>query len=330
MSYEEFINNILETRGRFACGDEYHERHHIVPKCMGGTNDDDNLIDLFAREHFEAHRLLALENPENDSLVYAWWMMCNVKDKNQDRVAISGEEYEEVKRNYSKMLSKQNVGSGNPMFGVHRYGKDNPMYGKHLSDEAKKRLSNSKRGKTSWNKGRQLPEITKEKLKIANIGKHHSEQSKKKMSEARKGEKNPRYGKHCSEETKRKISEANSGEKHFLYGKHHSEETKRKIGKGNKGKKISKEQIEKISKQVLCVETNRIYMSLKDAKEKTKINNSSIAKCCKGKYKTAGGYHWKYLYNQTTKDGAIIPGAITLGIITVEEALKQLENQKEI
>lgn len=39
-TYEEFINNILETRGRFACGDEYHERHHIVPKCMGGTNEE--------------------------------------------------------------------------------------------------------------------------------------------------------------------------------------------------------------------------------------------------------------------------------------------------
>ena len=64
MTYEEFINNILETRGRFACGDEYHERHHIVPKCMDGSNDEENLIDLFAREHFEAHRLLALENSD--------------------------------------------------------------------------------------------------------------------------------------------------------------------------------------------------------------------------------------------------------------------------
>ena len=85
ITYEEFIQNILDTRGRFACGDEYHERHHIIPKCMGGTNDKDNLIDLYAREHFEAHRLLALENPENEKLIYAWHMMAVVKDKNQDR-----------------------------------------------------------------------------------------------------------------------------------------------------------------------------------------------------------------------------------------------------
>ena len=302
MNYKEFIDNILATRGRFACGDEYKERHHIVPRCMGGTDDKDNLIDLYAREHFVAHRLLALENLENDGLVYAWWAMCHLKDKNQDRVEISAEEYEEVKKNYSKMLSRQNMGSNNPMFGVHRYGKDNPMYGKHLSDEAKRKISISNKGKPSWNKGRQLSESTKEKLRIANIGKHHSEESKKKMSESRSGEKNHRYGKHCSEETKRKISEANSGEKHFLYGKHHSEETKKKISEGNKGKKASKEQIEKMSKPVRCIETNEVYSSIKDAQNKTGIDNSGIAKCCKGTYKTAGGFHWEYVENNKGED----------------------------
>ena len=53
INYNDFIQNILNTRGRFACGDEYHERHHIVPKCCGGTNDKDNLIDLFAQEHLK-------------------------------------------------------------------------------------------------------------------------------------------------------------------------------------------------------------------------------------------------------------------------------------
>ena len=59
MTYLEFIDNILKTRGRFACGNEYHERHHIVPRCMNGADDEINLIDLYAREHYEAHRLLA-------------------------------------------------------------------------------------------------------------------------------------------------------------------------------------------------------------------------------------------------------------------------------
>lgn len=62
ITYDEFIQNILDNRGRFNCGDEYCERHHMLPKCMGGTDDKNNLIDLFAKEHFEVHRLLAMEN----------------------------------------------------------------------------------------------------------------------------------------------------------------------------------------------------------------------------------------------------------------------------
>ena len=93
MTYQDFIYNILQTRGRFACGDEYHERHHIKPKCLGGTNDEDNLIDLFAREHFEAHRLLALENPNTSELVYAWTCMAMLNNDNQKRYVVSSEEY---------------------------------------------------------------------------------------------------------------------------------------------------------------------------------------------------------------------------------------------
>lgn len=36
----------------------YYERHHIIPKCMGGTNDETNLVYLTAREHFLIHLLL--------------------------------------------------------------------------------------------------------------------------------------------------------------------------------------------------------------------------------------------------------------------------------
>lgn len=108
-SYNEFINNILDTRGRFNCGDKYHERHHIVPKCMGGTNDEENLIDLYAKEHFEAHRLLSLEHPDNQKLVNAWWMMSHIKDKNQDRYELSADEYEEVRIAFSNSMKERVV-----------------------------------------------------------------------------------------------------------------------------------------------------------------------------------------------------------------------------
>jgi hypothetical protein len=36
----------------------YVEKHHIIPKCLGGLNNKDNIIKLTAKEHFICHRLL--------------------------------------------------------------------------------------------------------------------------------------------------------------------------------------------------------------------------------------------------------------------------------
>lgn len=108
MLYKEFVDNILNTRGRFAIPKgEYKERHHIVPKCMGGTDDKSNLIDLYAREHYEAHRLLAQEYPQNYKLTYAWWRMSSPKKSPNNRGAYipTAEEYEEVKIAYGKVQS---------------------------------------------------------------------------------------------------------------------------------------------------------------------------------------------------------------------------------
>lgn len=48
-------------------------------------------------------------------------------------------------------------------------------------------------------------------------------------------------------------------------------------------------------KQVICLETGVVYSSIKEAETITGIKRTSIVPCCKGKQKTAGGYHWKYV-----------------------------------
>ena len=175
-TYEEFINNILNTRGRFACGDEYHERHHIVPKCMNGTNDNDNLIDLFAREHFIAHKLLALENPDNNSLTYAYVCMAFVKREGIDRYELTPEEYEDAKISLSKAASK-------------RFSNPENCY---------------------WY-GKKMPQEIRDKMSQARIGISLSEETKEKLRKINLGENNPNFGLKRSEETKRKISEARKG-----------------------------------------------------------------------------------------------------------------------
>ena len=41
------------------CPEGYVERHHILPKALGGSDDSSNLVAMTAREHFLAHILLA-------------------------------------------------------------------------------------------------------------------------------------------------------------------------------------------------------------------------------------------------------------------------------
>lgn len=51
------------------------------------------------------------------------------------------------------------------------------------------------------------------------------------------------------------------------------------------------------SKKVLCVDTGIKFNCILDAADFTKINRTQIGGCCSGKYKTAGGYKWKFLKN---------------------------------
>lgn len=127
---------------------------------------------------------------------------------------------------------------------------------------------------------------------IQNGGNVHcvSEETKKKISNSIKGKNHYMYGKHHSEETKIKISESKKGNKNML-GHHHSKETRKKISNALKG------QIAKNRKKVLCVETNIIYDSMHIASKETNTNVPDICMCCKGKLKTANGYHWQY-YNK--------------------------------
>jgi len=54
MDYKKIHDNIIDmARNRKLEG--YTEKHHIIPKCMNGTNDPNNLVKLTAREHFLIH-----------------------------------------------------------------------------------------------------------------------------------------------------------------------------------------------------------------------------------------------------------------------------------
>ena len=49
----------------------YVEKHHIIPRCLGGTNDTTNIAVLTPEEHFLAHQLLVKIYPNSPPLVNA-------------------------------------------------------------------------------------------------------------------------------------------------------------------------------------------------------------------------------------------------------------------
>lgn len=55
----------------------YSERHHIIPKSLGGSDKKDNLIRLTAREHFVCHMLLVkmTTGEAKKKMSRAFWLM---------------------------------------------------------------------------------------------------------------------------------------------------------------------------------------------------------------------------------------------------------------
>ena len=165
LSYNEFIDNILQARGRYILDNQYKERHHVIPKCLGGTNEKENLIDLLPEEHYTAHKLLAQENPNNYKLQYAWWNMAQCKGSTKKRPTVTKEEYALAR----EAKAKFSTGELNPCYGRRHTeeekllmsknhkdfsGKNHPRYGKKLSEETKQKISKSHTGKTCpWSAG---------------------------------------------------------------------------------------------------------------------------------------------------------------------------------
>jgi len=61
-----------------ACGRclaDYTETHHVLPRCMGGSDEPENLVELTPEEHYVAHQLLVKMYPGNRALAFAAMFM---------------------------------------------------------------------------------------------------------------------------------------------------------------------------------------------------------------------------------------------------------------
>lgn len=102
MNYQKIYNQIIErAKNRKLKG--YKERHHIIPKCIGGSNKKDNIVELTAREHFVCHHLLTKIYPKNPKLWYALDAMVTLSKKENTRYTPSSREVSKIKEQTSKL-----------------------------------------------------------------------------------------------------------------------------------------------------------------------------------------------------------------------------------
>jgi len=142
----------------------YYEKHHIIPKSLGGNNLKTNLVYLTAREHFICHLLLPkfCTGENRTKMLYAKWRMCNNPKKDY---IVTSRTYQKSKEEFVTILST--IGNGGQF----------------------------KKGKPSWNKGIPRTEEVKQAISKANSGKKRPDRTsdsftedwKLKISQSKKG-----------------------------------------------------------------------------------------------------------------------------------------------
>ena len=199
----------------------YFERHHIVPKSMGGGDNPENIVRLTAREHYLVHWML-FKIYKNKQTLFAWYRMTHSRDGIE---RYTSRTFEYAKKYKAKQMSEMFTGI-------------------ELTKEHTEKLSQAKKGKTyeeigrdeSPLKGRKLSDDHKKKVSDSSRGRRHSESTKKQLSGLRVGDKNPMYGRPVSDETRAKLSESMKAVRKTPM----SEETRAKLSAAMKAARASK------------------------------------------------------------------------------------------
>lgn len=102
----------------------YHERHHIIPKSLGGLNTDDNIVYLTGRQHFVAHQLLVrmTTGTARQKMYNALWQMKHTRGKR-----MTSRLYSTLRQEFRASISEQ-------------------MRGRVISETTRKKMSTAQKG----------------------------------------------------------------------------------------------------------------------------------------------------------------------------------------
>lgn len=191
MNYQKIYNDICKRgQERILPKDVYTEKHHIVPKCLGGTNEKSNLTILTAREHFLVHYILTRIYPNNSKIWYGLFMLLGgTSQQKENRHTPDSRIFEEARIKRSEMFSGKNH------IQYFHTGERHPQFNKKKSAEFCQGVS--ERTKNYWAKRRES--------KIINLNEDDTLVNEVLPKGKKSGENNPFFGKTHSEKTRQQI-----------------------------------------------------------------------------------------------------------------------------
>jgi hypothetical protein len=107
-----YFNIIFNAVDRKLPTDTYTEKHHIIPRCMNGSDDENNLVPLTAREHFICHLLLTkmvYDKNYHYKLCMAVWSFTlgNKNQKEKRDLNLNSWWYEKVRLEVAKYMAER-------------------------------------------------------------------------------------------------------------------------------------------------------------------------------------------------------------------------------
>jgi hypothetical protein len=201
---------------------EYTEKHHIIPKSLGGNNHPTNLVRLTMREHFVCHQLLIrmLDGESRYKMLHAAWRLAHQKGQK-----ITSRQYEILK----KLRSNAMTGRKNPAVSVALTGRKVP---REVIAKRVATVTGSKRPATSAAlRGRSNP-----KASLALTGRKQTAESVKKRADSLRGKPSGAKGRKQSDEEKAMRSRLMSGRPSPHKGKPWSESRRRAYEKSKENK----------------------------------------------------------------------------------------------
>ncbi len=256
--YNNLINKCIKLKDEGYSETEILEEHHILPKCMGGTNNSDNLIKMPVRYHIFAHIFLMKAYPNNHKLSYAAKRMLN-SNTYQGRYSI-------LKTLPVRLISLIRSEA------IRNLKDKNPFKGKTHTKESREKMSISHKNKFPTKETREKQSKAKLGNKNSFYGKKHSKETKQMISIKMSGENNPNYGKILDDNWRQKISKSKLGKKRSPF----SENWKRNMSISKRGGKNSKAR--KVQDP-----TGRIFETVKSAAEYYKVCTDTIRDWCLNK-----------------------------------------------